>query len=211
MERVCRLKQHLTNGSVVQYVLPEGAGILSSTQIKSYEENGYIVIKGVFTASELNAYRNRFSEICNGARRDPGMLVMKDVLLARDGSEQVRINSPDGNVTKIQNIQDDEVLFSFCKHPKLLKYVRAFCGDSIRSIHTMLINKPPDLGKGTSRHPMHQDLYYFPLAPAERIVGAWVAIDKVTRNNGCLAVIPGSHKKVRTRFEFPLYIVNNVF
>jgi len=98
-------------------------------------------------------------------------------------------------VTKIQDWQEDEVLFKYCKNKKIVKYVRAFLGESIRSIHTMLINKPPDLGKGTSEHPMHQDLLYFPIRPASKIVAAWTALEKITPENGCLTVIPGSHLK----------------
>jgi len=61
-------------------------------------------------------------------------------------------------------------------------------------MHTMLINKPPDSGKLTSRHPMHQDLHYFPFRPAAYICCAWTAMEWVHRGNGCLVVVPGSHK-----------------
>jgi ectoine hydroxylase-related dioxygenase (phytanoyl-CoA dioxygenase family) len=58
----------------------------------------------------------------------------------------------------------------------------------------VLINKPPDPGTLSSRHPLHQDLHYFPFRPADRIVCAWTAMQRVTRENGCLVVIPGTHK-----------------
>lgn len=43
------------------------------------------------------------------------------------------------------------------------------------------------------RHPPHQDLYYFPLRPADHIVAAWTAIERCDKQNGCLYVAPGSH------------------
>lgn len=55
------------------------------------------------------------------------------------------------------------------------------------------INKPPNVGE-SGRHPLHQDLMYFPFRPAERIVCSWTAMEKVNRSNGCLVVLPGSHK-----------------
>nr|KAG5708755.1 hypothetical protein BaRGS_031909 [Batillaria attramentaria] len=70
-------------------------------------------------------------------------------------------------------------------------------------MHTMLINKPPDAGKKTSRHPMHQDLHYFPFRPADRIVCAWTAMQQVNRVNGCLVVVPGSHKGELLAHEYP--------
>ena len=57
-----------------------------------------------------------------------------------------------------------------------------------------MINKPPDPGTQTSRHPLHQDLYYFPFRPADRIVCAWTAMEHIHRENGCLVVLPGTHK-----------------
>jgi phytanoyl-CoA hydroxylase len=82
-------------------------------------------------------------------------------------------------ITKVQSFQDDEVLFQYCKHPNVAKYVEGIVGPSFASIHTMLINKPPDLGIGSSRHPLHQDLWYFPYRPPQKICAAWTAMQKV--------------------------------
>lgn len=38
------------------------------------------------------------------------------------------------------------------------------------------------------------DLHYFPFRPADRIVCSWTAMQKVNRQNGCLVVLPGTHK-----------------
>lgn len=58
-------------------------------------------------------------------------------------------------------------------------------------------------GKKTSRHPMHQDLHYFPFRPADRIVCAWTAMEKVNRQNGCLVVLPGTHKGTLQEHDYP--------
>lgn len=104
------------------------------------------------------------------------------------------------------------------------------------AMHTMLINKPPDPGMlfrvqmnwqnyscqinsacndldlvlpgtKTSRHPMHQDLHYFPFRPVDRIVCSWTAMEKVNRDNGCLVVIPGTHKGPLLEHEYPKWEV----
>jgi len=75
----------------------------------------------------------------------------------------------------------------------MLPYLKSFCGSDIKSVHTMFINKPPHMGS-TSRHPLHQDLAYFPFRPAERIVAAWSALENATRENGSLVIYPGTHK-----------------
>ena len=67
----------------------------------------------------------------------------------------------------------------------------------------MLINKPPDSGSRTSRHPMHQDLHYFPFRPQDRIVAAWTAMEKIDDSNGCLVVNPGTHKGTLLQHDYP--------
>jgi len=95
------------------------------------------------------------------------------------------------------------VLFQYCRHPAVLKYVEAVIGPNIRSVHTMLINKPPDLGMGSSRHPLHQDLWYFPFRPAHKIVCSWTAMQKIDRSNGCLCVDPGTQHGSLLKHEYP--------
>lgn len=53
-------------------------------------------------------------------------------------------------------LQYDPVLSRYCSLPDILKYVECFTGPDIMAMHTMLINKPPDPGSKSSRHPLHQ-------------------------------------------------------
>lgn len=54
------------------------------------------------------------------------------------------------------------------------------------------------------RHPPHQDLYYMPIRPADRIVGVWTAMELCNTENGCLYVAPGSHKSHLYEHSYPL-------
>ncbi|TSK13243.1 Phytanoyl-CoA dioxygenase, peroxisomal [Bagarius yarrelli] len=123
---------------------------------------------------------------------------MRDVSIAK--SEFVQGEKA---VTKLQDFQEDQELFRYCTLPQIIKYVECFTGPNIMAMHTMLINKPPDTGKKTSRHPMHQDLHYFPFRPADRIVCAWTAMENVNRQNGCLVVLPGTHKGTLKEHVYP--------
>lgn len=55
----------------------------------------------------------------------------------------------------------------------------------------MAMIKPPN---GREK-PWHQDHAYFNLPLDTRIVGVWIALDKVTPENGCMYVLAGSHKE----------------
>lgn len=56
-------------------------------------------------------------------------------------------------------------------------------------IQSMIIFKQPQIG-GQVR--WHQDASYLLTQPAS-VVGVWVALEKATRNNGCLWMSPGAH------------------
>ena len=55
--------------------------------------------------------------------------------------------------------------------------------------------KPAKIG---SKTPWHQDGEYWPVRPLATC-SVWVAVDHSTEENGCLRVIPGSHKNRRLR------------
>jgi hypothetical protein len=57
-------------------------------------------------------------------------------------------------------------------------------------------------GPGALEIPWHQDWNYWPLEPAV-IVSAWVAVDRVTRDNACVQLIPGSHREMRQHVPSP--------
>jgi len=45
------------------------------------------------------------------------------------------------SIAKLQDWQDDEVMFEYVKHPNIVRYVTAIVGNDVKSVHTMLINK----------------------------------------------------------------------
>ena len=172
---------------------------LSEKQRLDYQEKGYLLLPGLFDADELEPWRERFLAIVTEeVPPAPDMLVMRDVMVAKGA---VQPDSKSAAIAKIQDFHNDPVLFDgYARHPKLLRTVQEFCGPDIKSIHSMLINKPPNVD---GRHPLHQDLLYFPFRPADKIVATWTALERVTKENGCLVVVPGSHRGELLEHENP--------
>ncbi|MCC7494166.1 MAG: phytanoyl-CoA dioxygenase family protein [Fimbriimonadaceae bacterium] len=89
--------------------------------------------------------------------------------------------------------------------PVALKYVQhpAICGQlsqltaahlahwdgSVKCMQSMLFVKPP----GFQGQAWHQDEIYIPTRDRS-LIGAWIAIDDATVANGCLWILPGSHR-----------------
>uniref|UniRef100_A0A671XM48 Phytanoyl-CoA dioxygenase, peroxisomal n=1 Tax=Sparus aurata TaxID=8175 RepID=A0A671XM48_SPAAU len=196
-----RLKVHIfSSAPFAQYTFDND--LLTPEQRLFYEENGFILIKNLVSEEDIDKFRNEFERICRQEVKVPGLVVMRDLAIVK--SEFV----PDQKaVSKLQDYQEDPELFRSlykCVCSQLiLNYVECFTGPNIMAMHTMLINKPPDAGKKTSRHPMHQDLHYFPFRPADKIVCAWTAMERVNRQNGCLVVLPGTHTGTLQEHDYP--------
>lgn len=162
---------------------------LNEEQISQYHEQGFVLLPGLIRDDELAVYDRRFHDYVLGKRELPAdMKVMQDVMVVKGA---VQPESPVHAVNKLLCLENDEVLFGFARHPELVEAVQSLIGDELYSVSSNVFNKPPGVD---GRHPMHQDLRYFKLRPADDIVGVWTAMLPATRAHGCLAVIPQSHK-----------------
>ena len=172
---------------------------LSEEQREHYRERGYLIVRELFDESELEIFSKRFLAIVDDeVATAPGMLVMRDVMVVKGAvAPATRAEA----IAKIQDLHADPVFFDlYMSNPRLLDWVENFTGPDIKSIHSMLINKPPHVD---GRHPLHQDLLYFPFRPADAIVATWTALQHCDRENGCLVVLPGSHKGELLEHENP--------
>ncbi len=87
-------------------------------------------------------------------------------------------------------IEIDRTWLEFAMLPEILDIVEQLIGPDIIVWSSALFCKSPRRGKAT---PWHQDAQYWPIRPLETTT-LWIAIDPATRENGCLQVVPGSHK-----------------
>ncbi len=75
---------------------------------------------------------------------------------------------------------------------KICQEVAQLCRtDSLRIWHDQIQYKPPVTGGPTA---WHQDHPAWPIIQPADLVSAWVALDDATIENGCMWMVPGSHK-----------------
>lgn len=74
--------------------------------------------------------------------------------------------------------------------PRLLDIASLFVGHDIALFASHYISKEPYSGQAVL---WHQDGAYWPLEPMQ-VVTLWLAVDRSMSENGCLRVIPGSHR-----------------
>jgi phytanoyl-CoA hydroxylase len=171
---------------------------LTAQQLESYRKDGYLLVPDLIDNPLLDSYEQRFVALATGsAKPTPAMKIMRDIMVVKGAVEP---ETPLHAVNKMINFEDDQALYGYPCEPRLVSCVRDLIGEDVYSISTNIFNKPPGVD---GRHPMHQDLRYFRIRPADSIVGSWTALSDTSRENGCLAVLPGSHRGELLEHEDP--------
>jgi phytanoyl-CoA hydroxylase len=101
-------------------------------------------------------------------------------------------NDGQPGVTRVRNpIAYHGAFRDLVSHPKLLDLVETLIGPDIQFVHSKINLKPPCNERAA--YPWHQD-WPFNLHTNFDMLAAMSPLDDATEQNGCLRVIPGSHK-----------------
>ena len=84
----------------------------------------------------------------------------------------------------------DTWFLTVARIPQILDMVAQVIGEDIALWNASFFAKPARLG---TRTPWHQDGEYWPIEQLATCT-VWIAVDSATPENGCLRVIPGSHR-----------------
>ncbi len=86
--------------------------------------------------------------------------------------------------------EHDPEIMQFCRRPDLIEIATAFLGVDVDLYWNQSVYKMPE---GEQEFPWHQDDGYTPVTPSPYLT-LWVAINDATPRNGCISVLPGSHR-----------------
>jgi phytanoyl-CoA hydroxylase len=180
---------------------------LSAEQIEAYWRDGYVVARGLFSGDELAPWLARTRALASGAAPPPPhMKLVRDVMVAKGAFQPP---TPEHAICKLNFFENDPVLMGYARAPKLLDGVASLLGPQLLFVNSMVVTKPPGVD---GRHPLHQDLLYFGFRPGDAVLGTWTALEPVTRANGCLSLLPGSHRGELQPHEYPAWeYVNAAF
>ena len=109
-------------------------------------------------------------------------------------------------ITPETPIHLSQAVFDLLRHPRLLDYVELFIGPEIYSspIQHARIKPPEQAARALSSKPSglvtktgwHQDMGVArPEADDTEMLTVWIAVTDATEENGCLSIIPGSHRQ----------------
>ena len=162
---------------------------LTSEERSAWEENGYFIRYDVFKKEENDILRQIADDIAIGRRSFPTANINQNALVRDRKVEASGIHA----MHKIHHVSCyiSEFL-ARVRDPRLTDPIVDLLGPNLLSQGNLSIWKAPKIGLG---FPWHQDKWYFNWQyRTEMTVGTWTAIDAADKENGCLYVIPGSHK-----------------
>ncbi len=84
-------------------------------------------------------------------------------------------------------------------HPVILDAVESLLGPDILCWAATFFAKEPHNAGFVG---WHQDITYWGLEPAEKVVTTWLALTDAKTDNGCMCVIPGTHQGGLRKHEF---------
>ena len=136
---------------------------------ETYWNDGFCFPIDVMPESDALSYRARFEDL---QRRSAGLKL--------------------GNKTQLNYAH---VIFRFAREiagsAGVLDAVEPIIGPDIMIWSSSILIKKPQSSGYVS---WHQDLRYWGLEDHDAMVSAWLALSPVTRANGCMRFVPGSHK-----------------
>jgi phytanoyl-CoA hydroxylase len=169
--------------------MADRASLLTDARRRQFREAGYFVVEGLFTTDEVEAVRREITAIVDRHPDVPPDLVQMEPAVQRG---EVVPASKELGVRKLFHMALYNDFFRrLAFHPGMVEIAVGLLGPDVKLFQSMLLMKPPHFGMPKV---WHQDNAYFRVRPPD-VFGFWVACDEATPANGCMHVVPGSHRR----------------
>eukprot|EP00117_Sycon_ciliatum_P001389 scpid80774/ scgid0099/ Phytanoyl-CoA dioxygenase, peroxisomal; Phytanic acid oxidase; Phytanoyl-CoA alpha-hydroxylase len=147
-----------------------------------YDEDGYVIIPDLLSKQQVTSLMDEMEAICRGLRGDiPGVQVTNDSMSRTEVLKKyLCIHFPHKISTVIRDLT---------RESNTVAVLQKLLGPNIKCMQTMMFMK----ASGKPGQACHQDEFYIPTRDRS-LCASWIALDNVTIENGCVWVIPGSHR-----------------
>lgn len=161
--------------------------MITQQEAELYKEQGYLLVKDVFNNEEVEEMRIALDGILKRAAKtkfDANAAWQGDYLPADELKKLVLKGFHDVHY-------HDAAFHKAMMHPNMVAVLSQIIGPNVQLHHSKMLVKPPEKG---AAFPMHQDYPYFP-HENHTMLAASVHLDDTDEENGCIHVIPGSHRQ----------------
>ncbi len=173
-------------------------------ELARFSEEGYLRLGRVASDGLIQAMCNRIDDIMMGNVRYDGMPMQRDTDTGEYGMLPDRTYKDSAGTLayrRIDDLQMDPLFLGYMQHPLFREITEALIGPDVSIFRAMFMNKPARHG---THLPWHQDVGVGWGLDANPEVTVWTALDPATIGNGCMQVVPRSHRLgVLDEMHFP--------
>ena len=169
--------------------------------VEHYRSQGFALLGGALSVDEVAAVNAEALRICRG---DLGTIDTGHT--ERSVTEAPGPATPDDRVPDGHALSDEDVMRRYLcvhyphklstvaldalQHPRIVSALTAVIGPNVKAMQSMLFIK----SEGKPGQAWHQDEFFIPTRDRS-LTAVWIALDDATVENGCLWVLPGSHRR----------------
>lgn len=153
----------------------ERTAILAENEIARYRADGIVIPRHRLSAERIDRLRATLDRLI---AENPGIRPERLVSVHIEGKNS-------------EGVRGSADFLELAREPAILDMVEQLIGPDIILWGCQIFCKP---GGDGMEVPWHQDGHYWPIRPLATCT-VWVALDASTAQNGCLRVIPGSHRQ----------------
>lgn len=165
----------------VVYARGSYAQALSAEQLRSYEENGFLVMHDVFDAAEVQRYKQELQRLLQLRE-----LVGQPDTITEPGSDAIR------SLFKVH--ERSELVRNLIQDPRLLQVARQILGSEVYLHQSRANFKPGFTGKAFYWHSDFETWHVEDGMPSMRALSCSVLLTDNNACNGSLMLVPGSHR-----------------
>lgn len=161
---------------------------VSADAVSHFVDQGFLVVPDLVSPAELATIKADTIALARGAYPCPSLKPVPAGLTDQQVSESVLCIHQPHYVSPVMD--------GFARHERICQTLGRLVGahlphwdGAVKCMQTMLFVKSP----GKPGQAWHQDERYIPTRDRS-LCGAWIAVDDATIDNGCLWVVPGSHR-----------------
>lgn len=163
---------------------------LSDEAVRQFWEDGFLIVENLLDEDEVVALRDHAEWVARGEAAHIPMTQLQVEPGVVDGQAAAKTYAD--SLRKMSHLAFyDEVFANHARNPKILDVIESLLGPDLKLYTDQLFMKPPRIG---SRQRYHQDMPLgFNIDPPD-MVTCWAALTDSTVDNGCVWMLPGTHK-----------------
>jgi ectoine hydroxylase-related dioxygenase (phytanoyl-CoA dioxygenase family) len=152
----------------------------TAKDVQSFQERGYLVVRGLFRSDEVRQLRDTFMAMQAGGPI-PGCFA--PVPAGEANGDPLKLYPRMMHPHRV-----NDVALRYLLDERIGAILAALFGEEPLAAQSMLYFKPA----GARGQALHQDNFYLKVEPGT-CIAAWMALDRIDRENGGLEVVPGTH------------------